>query len=149
MTLQVNATLRLSTQLLVELTNPGEPSETTVNTNVLDAAVADTQAVFLIETGIAYDDTDALHVAIAVQGVLVFLMQYSGITGRNTQQVTERWNRGLIQIATTRGSEQRISPTSSSTLDPSTERAGSRPDQDRSRWRGFVPNAVGGGDEDE
>jgi len=149
MTLQVNATLRLSTQLLVELTNPGEPSETTVNTSVLDAAVADTQAVFLIETGIAYDDTDALHVAIAVQGVLVFLMQYSGITGRNTQQVTERWNRGLVQIATTRGSEQRISPTSSSTLDPSTERAGSRPDQDRSRWRGFVPNAVGGGDEDE
>jgi len=149
MTLQVNATLRLSTQLLVELTNPGEPSETTVNTGVLDAAVADTQAVFLIETGIAYDDTDALHVAIAVQGVLVFLMQYSGITGRNTQQVTERWNRGLIQIATTRGSEQRISPTSNSTLDPSTERAGSRPDQDRSRWRGFVPNAVGGGDEDE
>ncbi len=140
---------RISDQLLKELTNQGDPSATTVNDVRLGFAAQDIEAEFLIETGLDYDEADDLHVAAATQGVLVKLMEYTGITGRNTDQLSSRYNRMLLRIATTRGSEQRASPTSSSTLDPSTERAGSRPDQDRSRWRGFVPNAVGGAADDD
>lgn len=146
MTLQTNATLRIGTQLLIELTNQNTIGAVAVDAAVLDAAVADTQAELLIETGLTYDDTDPAHVAASVQGVLWYLHSYTGITKKNVEDIGRRWRRMLIALAATRGGERRLLPDTNSVLQPSTERTNKRPDHDRSRWDGFVPNTPGAND---
>ena len=140
---------RVSRQHLVQLTNQNEQSRTAINTGVLDAAAADAEATFLVETGLDYDDTDPLHIAVAVQGVMHFLMSYTQMAGRNVDAARQTWQNGLIRVAQTRGSERRILPQTNSTLEPSVERPGRRPDYDRRRWDGFVPNAPAGTDGDQ
>lgn len=101
---------RVSDQLLIELTNQGNPAATTINATVLGAAVTDTEGEFLIDVGIPYDDADAAHVQAAVMGVVWFLHSYTGITGRNAEAMQERWNKAKIRLAQTRGSEKRLLP---------------------------------------
>jgi len=139
---------RIAESLLRELTNQGDPGATTVNDTKLGFAVDDVEAEFVVETGQQYDDTDPLHIAAASQGVLVKLMEYSAITGRNTEQLTARYNRMLIRIAQTRGSEKRLLAQTDSPLEPSKQREGTRPDADRERWSDFTPNNPTGGDRD-
>jgi len=134
---------RIATQLLLELTNQGLPAATSVDLTKLGYAAADVEAEFEVETGLAYDETVALHVAAASQGVVVKLMEYSGITGRNTEQLTSRYRKMLIRIAQTTGSERRLLPTSNSVLEPSEENQDARPDYDRRRWQDFVPDSAG------
>ena len=129
---------RLSEQLLTELTNQGVPAATAIDDVRLQLACDDVIGVFLVETGLAYDDLDSLHVSTAVSGVFVTLMEWTGITGRNTEQVTARWNKALIRVAQTRGSERRLLPSTTSTLEPSVEQPGKRPDADRSVYRDYT-----------
>jgi len=139
---------RVSTQLLVELTNPGSsvPSASTVDTARLALAVADAQAEFRTRVGLAFDDTDARHVDAGIQGVLVKLEDYAGRSTEDAQRRRQRWADLLSALARSVGSRRRISPVSSGTLLPSTEAAQALPDFDRSRWRGLTPNMPGGGD---
>ncbi len=149
MALTDSVTARISNQLLVELTNQGDPTAITVDTTKLALVAADVEGVFLLETGIDYDDSDATHVPVGVDGVLFQLHAYTGLTGRNTSDLRERWERGLQRIAYARGSDQRLLPSSTSVLDPSDEVQGTRPDFDRQRWSGYVPHAPGDVDERE
>ena len=149
MTIASRAQERISEQLLVEWTNQGNVAGTTVNTTQLGYIADDVEGTFLVETGVAYDDDDKLHVSVAVDGVMARFQELSGITGRNSDAITARFQRGLIRIAQTRGGEQRLLPSSTSVLTPSTEQNGRRPDHDRERWSGFVPHAPGDVDEDD
>ena len=122
---------RISDQLLTELTNQGDPNASAVDDVRLQVACDDVESEFLVETGLAYDDLDQLHNSAASQGVVVKLMEWTGITGRNTEQLLTRYRAMLIRIAATRGSERRLLPSTTSTLDPSQQRQGARPDADR------------------
>lgn len=146
MSIASRAQERISAQLLLEWTNQGVPSATSINTTFLGYVADDVEGMFLAETGLAYDDDDKLHVSVAVDGVMSRFQELSGITGRNSDQITERWQKGLIKIAQTRGSERRLLPNSSSVLSPSSETIDARPDHDRANWGAFVPKM---GDEDE
>jgi len=149
MTISSRAQERISAQLLLEWTNQGVPAATTINTTVLGYVADDVEGVFVAETGLAYDDADKIHVKVAVDGVMSRFQELSGITGRNSDAITARFQKGLIRIAQTLGSERRLLPTSNSVLEPSTEQSGRRPDYDRDRWSGFVPHAPGDVDEDD
>ena len=125
---------RIDTPTLVQLTNRGSNTATTVNTTLLAAAVADAQAEFGLLTGLTYDQTNALHTAVGVIGVHAFLLGY-GDPGQVTNPVRDRWLAQLEQIAVSKGTRRRILPSTSSELEPSEEVDGTLPDFDRARWR--------------
>jgi len=134
---------RVSEQLLVNLTNQGATGTATVDTTFLGYVTEDVEGLFEAETGVAYDETNRLHVAVCVDGTLSRLHELTGNTGRNVEKVESRWKQGLIRVATTEGSERRLLPGTNSTLEPSTEREGAQPDMDRSRWADYVPDMNG------
>lgn len=142
MTLKTSTQARVADKLLVQLTNQRSQTAQAINPRVFDAAIADAEATFLVEVGIAYDDADAAHIPVGVSGVMFFLHAYSGTSGRNLETHKDRWQKGLIRLAQTRGGERRLLPSTTSTLEPSTERTGRRPDFDRRRWDGYVPSSV-------
>lgn len=149
MSLNTNVTGRVSDQLLIELTNQGDISATSVKTSVLDFAVADAQGEFLTQVGKAYDDSDSSHVPVGVDGVMYYLTTYTGQVTAKLDTLRTRFFRGMGALATTQGAERRVLPQTTSTAEPSTERSGRRPDHDRERWGGFVPNAPHPGDLDD
>ena len=136
MTLEADVQARTSTQLLVELTNAGDLSATTVNAARLSLAVTDTQAEFAIETGIAYDDTNKDHTWAGCKGVIYHLFAY---TAREAPAgIREAWSSALLRIAQTSGAAKPLLPASSSVLEPSERPAGVRPDFDRERLSGYT-----------
>ncbi|RMG22904.1 MAG: hypothetical protein D6732_25270 [Methanobacteriota archaeon] len=78
MTLIDEVKSRINTQRLVELTNSGDATATTVNDTVLGKAVSDIQAEFELFASQNYDDSNPVHVAICVDGVMAKLYQYAG-----------------------------------------------------------------------
>jgi len=130
---------RIPASTLRELTNQGSTGVVAINTTVLDAAAADAAAEFELEVGLTFDATDARHVAAGVQGVLYYLHLCAGPPKRElADALRERWERAMAKLATTLGGEARLLPRSGSTLDPTQERSGARPDHDRARWRDYV-----------
>jgi len=77
MALSDELTNRLSTQKLVDLTNPDTTGATTVDTTRRDAAIADVEGEFRTIAGVVYDNTDNRHVKIAVKGVVLYLRSYA------------------------------------------------------------------------
>lgn len=138
MTLKTSVQARVSDKLLVQLTNQRSQTAQAINPRVFDACIADTEGTFLVEVGIPYDDADPTHVPVGVLGVLYYLHTYSGTSGRNLDNHRQRWERALISLAATRGGERRVLPQTNSTLTPSEERAGKRPDADRRNWDGYT-----------
>jgi hypothetical protein len=148
-TFATEVTTRVSDQLLVELTNQGDDnSSTTVDATVLAAAVADAEAVFLDEVGVVADDTNARHVQAMIVGVVHELHAYTFRKTPRANEIRQEWERSLIRLARTLGNDRRVMPQTSSPLTPSTESSTAQPDQDRTRWRGFVIDAPGGSTED-
>ena len=140
---------RISEGLLRELTNQGDTSATAINDTTLAYAVSDAEAEFLVETGIALDSTNARHTAIGVVGVIYYLYSYSGLQSETTQRQHQLWERGLLKIDSTEGAGRRIMPDSTSTLSPTAEQIGARPDMGRPRWSDYVPNMPVGDDQDQ
>ena len=60
---------------LLQMTNENA-SSTTINDTVLNAACEDTIATFKRVSGFEFDVTNSVHVAIAIQGVVMFLELY-------------------------------------------------------------------------
>lgn len=135
---------RYSNARLVQLTNPDAARGTTsVDTTRLAAAATDAAAEFALLAGTAYDGTDAGHVAAAVLGVIWKLETYAGPAGANTERSWAAFSEACERVARTEG-RNRVWPTGTGTLDPSTEVANSRPDQDRMRWDDVTPRLPGG-----
>lgn len=146
MTIATELAARVPSDMLVQLTNQGDPSATTVNTSVRDAAIADASAEFELLTGLDLDETDTLHVAAMMTGVLCYLHEYRASEREHGERLRQRWERTLVQIAHARGSRRRVQPATSLTgLEPSTEDTGTRPDHDRARYNDYVPKAPGAG----
>jgi len=139
MSLTTAVTDRISSVMLVQITNHDSPSATSLNSTRLAAAVADVEAIFEQEVGVAFDASVAAHVPVGVDGVLATLHQYTGITGRNVNEIRQRFERGLIRLAQTLGGEQRLLPSTSSKGTVSEQDDSRLVDYDRSRWDGFVP----------
>jgi hypothetical protein len=130
---------RYPSNLLIELTNQGDTTAITINDTVLGYAAADAEGEFKVETGLTFDATKAAHVACCTAGTLFYLYSYSGIETSTAQKERQRFERFLAKIDATTGAGKRIHPTTTSTLSPTAERAGSKPDMERSRFSQMTP----------
>lgn len=143
MTLASQWTTRVSSAKQVELTNPDNNPAGTVDAARLAAAAADAQAEWQQVTGLAYDDTNAAHVASAVPGVTVYLYESRGIstTGALGAFVRESWERKMRRMVS-------IPALTTSGLDPSKDPTGDGqvlPQFDDQAMSNQVPRAPQGG----
>jgi hypothetical protein len=144
MSLSAEVQSRYPAQRLVELTNPGSITATTVNTTILGLAATDVEADFQIVAGIAYDGTDARHVKTAVEGVVLRLMEWLAVGTKAAETIQGRWKQRLEDLAKVTGRDRPHFQTTSD-LTPSEEVPSGetvRPKFDPEAFRGYVP---GGG----
>jgi len=86
---------RYATQKLVELTQRDSTSATTIDDTVLGYAITDISATFEVEAGVAYDNSDARHVAVATAGVIVLLQLWKRST---IQELDPEWQAWLTRL---------------------------------------------------
>lgn len=117
MALTDRVTARLSAQRLIELTNPDVPGATAEDTVRLDLAATDTQADFETYAGVVYDDADARHVSVGVDGVIYRLTAAAGLVA---PEIEKRWLDRLAALRLVTGAN-RITPVTTSSLTASRE----------------------------
>jgi len=143
MALAAEVQARYPSKLLIQLTQRGDQSATTVNSTLLGYAVTDATYEFQNIAGVAYDGTDARHVAAAVKLVVALLHQWGETPGEKADSMMTQAIEACERVAKVTG-RQRIRPTSSSVLTPSSELQGTeevRPDTDREAFDDYVPKA--------
>lgn len=125
---------RVPSALLLQLTNQGSTTATTVDTTILGLAAADAAAEFELETGLELDVTIASHVAAGVAGALYYLHTYTGKTGNVVDAHETRWRAWMRRVAATAGADMRVLPQSSAP-------AGQVLENDRDAWGDFTLRA--------
>lgn len=123
MPLTTHVTTRLGTKRLVELTNPpgvGAAQPTTVDAARLGFAADDAAAYLEVKAGVAYDDTSARHISVAVEVVVYFLMLRAGANVEALSRVKGRVDEDLEALRLVTGND-RIIPLSTSELEPTTD----------------------------
>ena len=133
MALTDKVTTRIATSRLVQLTRPEATNATTVDTTILAAAAADAEAIIEVKAGVEYDDTDARHVATAIEGVVLHLERYAG---RRDNDRWEAWMRDVESLGRVTGRD-RILPETNSKMEPTEERQGTKPDFDPQTFDGL------------
>jgi len=86
MALSDDVTSRISSQRLIELTNDGDPTATTIDTTILGLASTDVAAEFELLSSEVYDNSNPVHLAIAVDAVMAKLYQYQGKISPNANE---------------------------------------------------------------
>ena len=135
MSLISNVTSRYSNARISSLTNPDQVGGTgAIDTVRLEAAVADVEADFEVHCGVAYDDDNAIHVSVCVQGVVLKLEQY--LANADPSALQDRWAEMLKNAAKVLG-RNRVMPTTTSNLTPTAPTSADgvvRPTFDNSRF---------------
>lgn len=139
MALWDEVTTRLSSRTVVALTNPDDPTATSVDTARANAAVTDVQAAFEIFAQVVYDNDNALHVAVAIGGVEAYLIDRGAAGSAESGKSIARFHKQLERLAraTTR---RRMLPATNSELVPTDEFDGVtdvKPDFDRKHFDGY------------
>lgn len=149
MSLSTEVQARYPTQRLVNLTNAGAGDTGSVNTTRLDAACTDVAALFKIHAGIAFDATDARHVAVACEGVIGQLEVRLGSSG-SRKRIKEWIDEELKPLSLVTG-RNKVTPTTDSQLTPTSDldpgQTLRRPDFDRRRFEKFTPDGPAIGDD--
>jgi hypothetical protein len=126
---------RLPNAVLVQLTRYNQTDSATVNEAVLNVACADAIGQFRVETGADADLTNYSHVAVLVIGVKYYLETYKG----RESNIEEKHRKAFLSGCKAINERRYVLPETNSTLEPSKERAGNRPDMDRTNsafWGG-------------
>ncbi len=118
MPLSTHVTDRYSTPYLRQVTNPQNPNATTVNTTLLGNAATDVDALFEVYSGVAYDDSNQLHIAVAVDGVISFLLERTGQAAARERM--EAWITAMRALSRVEG-RNRIVPDSTTKMQPSAD----------------------------
>lgn len=137
---------RYTEQKLIELTNKDDETATTIDDTRLGLAVTDTEAAFETHVGVAYDDTDARHVRVAVRGVIVHLLGDSEL-GPLSDERYDHWRTMCEDLAKVT-SRARILPEIVST-DPDYDESEDDADFGRNRFADFIPGAPCSADDDD
>lgn len=139
MTLLAATKLRINAELLTDLTNQAKRGTGLSEVDdIINAAIADAQEEFLDETSLTFDETNAGHIRVGVQGVLCYLHIYANKNTEKVNRLETRWRQMLTQISRTRGGERRILPSTTTTSTPSEPEPGRLPEQDPVRWSNYV-----------
>ena len=144
---------RVTTQRLIQLTNTDSPNATTVNDTILGTACTDASENFKVLVGVDYDNTNPIHVANIIDGVVITLMKWAERWNKAVQEIEEGWHSRLGILRLSIGGNTRLMPQTNSELTPSTDKRGVatsivRPDFDSSRFDTLRPNSPFGSDSD-
>ena len=135
---------RYATQTLIDLTYPKDTTGTTPNLTVLELAVTDVTSAFEVYAGTDFDSTDEAAIMFGVQGVIACLKTWTRDSGDAGKSEWDVWTEKMERFGKVRGRD-RIVPTSTSTLTPSSQNPDGlsdvRPAFDDDHWAGFVPGA--------
>lgn len=110
---------RLPAEFLKSITNAEQTTETGVNTSYGTSVATDVVADMKTFANLVYDDTNAQHVSIGIQGVLKKLQQYRGDALAVLDRSYDEWVGMLMNLAKSRGISK-LRPTATSTYTPST-----------------------------
>jgi len=137
MTLQANTTARISSQRIINLTNPDLPTATSADTTRLGLACDDVESDFSTYLGRSYDDDLPGDVSIGVDGVISKLMLRMASGGDTANKAHESYLERL------KDHRKRVVPKTSSMLTPTAEDRGTgntiRPHFDRRKFDDFTP----------
>jgi len=123
----VKLRLGATSAYLVQVTN-FDPSATTVNADILQAACDDSEGLFEDIAGIEADNTNKVHLPNLINGVHYFLESYKGRDSSISMGLYKRLVGGLKAF---RGRQVVLAQTNSP-LQPTAERQNAKPDFDRS-----------------
>lgn len=138
MALADEVTSRYASKLLINLTNPQDPTASAIDTTTLGLACTDVEADFQIYANVAYDGSVATHVAVATEGVIHKLEARSGHV--NAKAELDAWRFRLLDLAKITGRD-RCLPVTNSKMTPSEEQVGSetvRPAFDDENFDGII-----------
>ncbi len=146
MPLSTHVQNRYSSEYLVQLTNPQNRNASTIDTTLLGFSVDDVDALFDVYAGVAYDDADATHIAVAVEGVIAFLMRRTGQSAAEARVTA--WLSSIRALGGVEG-RNRVTPDSTTRFQPSADdrlTSTPRPAFDDRRFDPFQPKppAAGG-----
>jgi len=120
-TLQSNVEARYSIQSIKNLTNPDSATSTTKDSTRLALACTDAAAMFEEHTGTEYDDTVAMHVNAAVEGVIAILKSRKSAKAGGSRTDLDTWVKRLRHFDVTYGSRARMEPETTGLGIPSSE----------------------------
>lgn len=142
MAISADVISRVPDAILIGLTNPrGGAAPTSVGSTLLTRACDSIQTWFGTYAQETYDSTVAIHVEVAVKGVVALLKRWGA---GEYALAAEDWAAFKSECETVRNTRARarIEPATTSELTPSDEVDGSaevRPWADPDRYRGFLP----------
>jgi len=146
-TLADAVTARYSPQRLIELTNPDNTEGATLDPQQLELAVTDATAEFSILVQATLDVTDANHLPVAVELVLLKLMEWGSVSGSTVSKKrdqVEAMAKRLSLVDT--NARNRISPKTKSVLSPTSEQRVTgetvRPDFDLANFDDLIPGTT-------
>lgn len=134
---------RIGSTRLKQLTND-DGTVTTINTTVLEAACQDAIGTFERLAGLTADTSNVSFLPILIDGVLYFLENYKG----RENAVLISHQKSFIAGCSALKALGWVTPTTNSTLTPTRDKTGSRPDMDRSKQvfaqggKAFTPSEV-------
>lgn len=108
---------------LKQLTNPGDESAAATDDTFLGYSVTDVEAEFEVYAGVAYDNSDARHVPVAVDGVIAKLYLRGETPGEKAQSLHDDYIERLRAVGKVTG-RNRLKPQTSSQLTPTPEKDG-------------------------
>lgn len=130
---------RWSDEVLVALTNPDAPGETTIDTGREAAAIADVESDFLTHGQVALDNTDKQHINIGCTGIIAYLQDRGGVAEGIARESIEDFHKALERFVES-DKRRRVDPETESKLVPTDEFAGGgevRPTFDTRHFNGI------------
>lgn len=128
-TLSTNAQTRWGANYLIQLSGADQAATgTTLDTTRIDAAGTDAEADIAIYCGVAYDGTDARHVAAGVEGVIAYLRSRAPGASSEARSSVQSWRTSLKNGLALVTGRDRVTPDSTSELTPSDENPDDRDD---------------------
>lgn len=139
MSLSTAIQARVPASRLIQLTNLTSAPTSSINSTVLDAAIADAEAEFAVYTGVTFDESSSTHTPMGVKGALYYLIKNKNLTDE-AEKLRVEWYDLMDKFAATQSTGRRwVSPGSNVPYTSTTETAGFPPDTDRSRFNDVVP----------
>ena len=121
MALAAEVIARYPSSRLIQLTRQSNQSGSSINTTILGLAVDDVEADFQIIAGVEYDNSDARHVGVAVEGVIAKLARRAEAAGNTSEALHDAYLERLGQLAKVTGRD-RIMPKTKSPYTVTSER---------------------------
>jgi hypothetical protein len=95
--LLADAQAKISQRRLIQLTNP-DSTASTVNTTILQKACEDSAIYFQLKSATDYDDTNVVHLQVALLGVEAFLKQYEKGASSEVRNIFSRYDDQLKMV---------------------------------------------------